>query len=75
MQENFTVTLNCMFCDFPLQKKENHEVKSGDLIKCDNCNQDNDYNSLLDIAKEQGMELVKNEVRNELKNIFKKSGK
>ena len=64
-----------MFCDFPLQKKENQEFKSGDLIKCDNCNQDNDYNSLLNIAKEQGMELVKNEVRNELKNIFKKFGK
>lgn len=75
MKENFTVTLNCMFCDSPLQKINDKVYKSGDLINCISCNEDNDYDSLRNIAKEQGIELVKNEVRSSIKNIFKKIGK
>ncbi len=75
MKENFTITLNCIFCDSPLQREDNQEFQSGDMIKCSNCEQENDYDSLIEIAKEQVMELVKNEVESKFKNMFKKFGK
>lgn len=68
--ENFTITLSCLFCDAALTKEENKELHSGDLIKCQNCGEENDYESVYEIAKEQGIEQVKNEVMNELKKSF-----
>jgi hypothetical protein len=75
MEENYTITLTCLFCDSPLQKEANQEVQSGDFIKCKNCDQDNDYDSLISIAKEKGLELVKDDLNDEIKKMFKKFGK
>lgn len=75
MQENYSITLTCLFCDSPLQKEEDQEFQSGDLIKCKNCGQDNDYDSLIAIAKEKGIELVKSDVHDEIKKMLKKFGK
>jgi len=68
--ENFTITLTCLFCDAALIKKDNEEFNSDDLIKCQNCGEDNDYESVYEIAKQQGIEQVKNEVLSELKKSF-----
>lgn len=75
MKENFTVALTCLFCDSDLKKEENQKFQSGDMIKCKNCGQENDYDSLIEIAKEKGTELVKSEVKNEIKKMFKNFGK
>lgn len=64
------IALTCLFCDAPLTKKDNEEFHSGDLIKCQNCGEENDYESVLEIAKEQGIYKVKNEVLEELKKSF-----
>lgn len=75
MQENYSITLTCLFCDSPLQKEENQEFQSGDLINCKNCGQDNDYDSLIAIAKEKGIETIKGDLNNEIKKMLKKFGK
>jgi len=72
----FTVELVCLFCRAPLQGKEGATYASGDLIKCMECGEDNDYDSLLNVAKEKGVGRVKKEaekqIKDELKKLFKK---
>lgn len=45
---NFTIELKCLFCDCHLEGDSDQEFSSGDLIKCQNCSELNDYDSLLD---------------------------
>ena len=70
MKETYTITLLCVFCDAPLQD-EGKEYQAGDLIKCSSCGEDNDYKSIFEIAKEKGIENIKNESLKELKKAFK----
>ncbi len=75
--DDFTLTieLKCLFCDSVLQGDTEKELESGDMIKCLECEELNDYDSVLDIAKEEGLEKVKEqalgEVTSRLKGIFK----
>ena len=70
--ENFTVSLTCLFCDAVLEGDTSIEYKTGDLIKCQNCEAENGYDSLIEIAKNKGIEIAKTNLENEIKNIFKK---
>jgi hypothetical protein len=70
--ENFTVSLTCLFCDTLLEGDTSIEHKSGDLIKCQNCEAENDYGSLIEIAKDKGIAKVKENLESELKILFKK---
>lgn len=75
MDSEFKITALCLFCQAPLQAEEYAELNSGDLIKCESCGELNDYNSVIEVAKEKGVEKVKSQVEAELektiKNIFK----
>ncbi len=75
MKENYTISLTCVFCDTPLKKVEGKEFHSGDLIKCKNCDEYNDYDSVFVIAKEKGIELVKKNIVSELNISLKNFGK
>lgn len=72
----FEVTLVCLFCGAPLKGPEDAEYFSGDLIECRQCGEQNDYDSVLEVAKEKGMEHVKEtaeeQLRNKFKDLFKK---
>lgn len=74
--EPISITLNCLFCDSALKGKEDAEFESGDMIKCTECGEENDYDSILDVAKEKGIsemtKKAKNAFEKELSNIFKK---
>lgn len=70
--EDFTVSLTCVFCDVVLEGDTSIEYKSGDLIKCQNCEAENDYDSLIEIATTKGMEKVQADIESELENILKK---
>jgi hypothetical protein len=67
--------ITCLFCGLPLQGPEDAEYASGDLIECTTCGEHNDYNSLLQVAKEKGVEHIKKAVeehiRHEFKDLFK----
>lgn len=73
--KSFTVELKCLFCDCILQSDIEKEYSSGDLIKCQECNELNDYDSLMDIATDEGKKKVedyaKTEIEKMLKNVFK----
>lgn len=73
----FTVNLKCLFCASALEGPDDAEYHSGDLIKCTKCGEDNDYDSVLEVAKEEGMEKMKSAVHEQLqkefKGLFKKS--
>ena len=73
----FTVNLKCLFCGSALEGPEDAEYHSGDLIKCTKCGEDNDYDSVMEAAKEEGMEKMKGAVQEQLqkqfKGLFKKS--
>ncbi len=75
MDKNHSVEVVCLFCDATLQAEEGKEYESGDMIKCSACGEQNDYDSVLDIAKEKGIEIIKGEFEKELKskckNLFK----
>lgn len=71
------VTLACLFCGATLQGPEDAKYSSGDLIKCAQCSEQNDYDSVMEVAKEKGMkqlkEAVEDQLRNEFKGLFKKN--
>tara|TARA_R110001583_G_scaffold158974_1_gene310812 strand:- start:377 stop:604 length:228 start_codon:yes stop_codon:yes gene_type:complete len=75
MDKHYTIEVVCLFCDSVLKVEEGKEYTSGDMIKCHECGEMNDFDSVLDIAKEKGVEMVKNEATKEikakLKNLFK----
>jgi len=53
--EPFTINLTCLFCDSVLTGDENAEYESGDMIKCEACGETNDYDSVLEVAREKGI--------------------
>ncbi len=65
-----TIILTCLFCDSDLEKAEGKGLQSGDLLKCPSCKQENDYDSLISVAKEKGMEQLKQQVTLEAKKAF-----
>lgn len=72
MDSEFTITALCLFCQAPLHSEENAEFKSGDMIKCGSCGELNDYDSVIEVAKEKGIEKVKSQVEAELEKTMKK---
>lgn len=72
MDSDFKITVLCLFCQAPLQAEESAEFESGDLIKCETCGELNDYDSLVEVAKEKGIEKVQTQIEAELEKTMKK---
>jgi hypothetical protein len=66
-----TVALKCLFCGSPLEGPAGAEYNSSDLIKCTKCGESNDYDSVLEVAKEEGMAKMKEAVQEQLQKEFK----
>ena len=71
MDDNFTIECVCLFCGATLTQKEGTELKPGILIKCSSCGEENDYDSVIEVAKEKGLEQVKEELHKHLYSTFK----
>ena len=65
------ISLKCLFCKSDLMVEEGKDYMSGDMVECSECHELNDYDSLMEVAKEEGMEKMKVEVNKVLKNEFK----
>jgi hypothetical protein len=65
------ISLKCLFCKSDLMAEEGKEYNSGDMIECLECHEMNDYDSLMEVAKEEGLERMKSEVNRAIKNKFK----
>ena len=68
---DFKVSLVCLFCGSVLKGPEDAKYLAGDLIKCAQCDEENDYESALEVAKEKGMEQMKTAVQDHLQKQFK----
>jgi len=51
--------------------EEDHHPSYGEMIKCANCGKLNDYESMCNVAKEKGIDMVKEEVEKTIKNTLK----
>jgi hypothetical protein len=71
MGSEFKITCLCLFCQAPLVSEEDAVFKSGDLIKCKLCGEGNDYDSVIKLAKEKGIEKVTSDLKANLKKTFK----
>lgn len=74
MGKSVKITMKCIFCkstqfDVPY---EGYEPKSGEQIKCANCGQSNDYDSLVKLARNEGVEIARDFAENELKKMLKR---
>jgi len=68
--EILSISLKCFFCDCELQKDSEKEFQSGDLIECQSCNEFNDYDSLIEVAKGEAESILKVRIQKELKSKF-----
>ena len=73
--KSFTVDLKCFFCDCPLEGDAEKEYISGDMLECQNCHELNDYDALIDVAAEEGKELVADYAQKEIGKTLKKAFK
>lgn len=55
-QLKFKIEIKCLFCDAVLSGKANKKYESGDMLKCQNCQELNDYDSLLSVVEEEEAE-------------------
>lgn len=69
--EEIQITLLCLFCGSSLEGPDDAEYSSGDLVTCSKCGEQNDYDSVLEVAKEKGIEQIEDAVKNHFKNEFK----
>ena len=70
--QSFTISLKCLFCDCPLEGDIDKEYSSGDMLKCQNCEELNDYDALMDVAVDEGDSLVANYANSEIDKMLKK---
>lgn len=70
------IPLRCAFCmstSFEIPHT-GYQPQPGEMLKCGNCGRLNDYESILRVAEEQGVEFVNDKVNEELCKILKGSG-
>jgi hypothetical protein len=65
------IPLVCLFCGVILEGPEDVEYSSGDLIECTQCGEQNDYDSVLQVAKEKGVQQAKEAIEEQLRREFK----
>ncbi len=65
------ITLVCLFCRAELKGSEDASYSPGTLIKCKECGEENDYESVVEVAKEKGVAQIKQDLEDQLKNEFK----
>jgi hypothetical protein len=72
IRDNIEVKLKCVFCDAILQVDENQEFQSGDTIQCSNCEEYNDYDSLIEIAQNEAVSEISKDIEKSIQETFKK---
>jgi len=70
MDNSYSIEVVCLFCDATLKIEGGKEYQPGDMIKCSGCGELNNHDSILGIAKERGVKLVKDDLEKELKSKF-----
>ncbi len=74
--KKYTAKLKCIFCQSEMFELpyEGYQPEEGEMIKCSNCGRLNDFSSIKNLEINNTVEQIKEDVHNELKKMFKKSG-
>ncbi len=72
IDDNFEIPLRCLFCRAPLQAAEDSSFHAGDLIKCLSCGEDSEYESVLEVAKEEAQDFAQQLLDKEMSKLAKK---
>ncbi|MCG9039582.1 hypothetical protein [Laribacter hongkongensis] len=70
-EKEFHIILKCLFCGCDLKGDKDKEYHSGDLLKCQQCNELNDYDSLMAVALEEGKAATIDYAKDELAKLLK----
>ena len=70
--KHFLVTLKCLFCGESLEGPEDADCQSGDLIKCERCGEESDYDSVFEVAKEDAVGIVRDSLYGALGGMLKR---
>ena len=70
--KTITINLKCLFCDCPLTGDTEKEYSSGDLLKCQECEELNDYDALMDVAADEGKTVMAEYAQSEIEKMVKK---
>jgi len=70
VNKNYELAVKCLFCSENVKGDTSKEYKSGDLIKCLNCGELNDYDSLMEVTKEESLKVIKDELLAKLSKQF-----
>lgn len=76
MKDSYDIKFKCVFCGcekFSVPRK-NYKPIVGERIKCANCGRLNDYESLQNLAVKEGINIIKSDLEEDLKKMFKKAG-
>jgi GTP cyclohydrolase II len=74
-KQQISIELTCLFCDCPLEVEVKKECQSGDMLKCQNCQELNDYDALVEVAGEKGLAIFSQQVDEQLDKILSKLNK
>jgi len=61
-EEIKAVTLECLFCGEKLENTTKSEPESGDMIKCQNCKELNDYDALVELISSREVQLISDKI-------------
>jgi DNA-directed RNA polymerase subunit RPC12/RpoP len=66
------VSLKCLFCGLVLDVDEKivENIKSGDQVKCNHCNESNDFDSMVKVAEEEILKLTEKAIKESLGKFF-----
>jgi len=73
--KSFSISFKCIFCDCDLDGDTEQEFTSGNMIKCQECGELNDYDALIELATEEGKEVVTEYTQSEIEKMLKKAFK
>lgn len=76
LKTHYKVELKCIFCRSKIFQLpyEGYQPISGDMIRCANCGNSNDYTSLRRTAIGKTVATIQDDVCNKVKKILKKAG-
>jgi len=72
IDDDLEIPLRCLFCKVPLQAAEDSSFHAGDLIRCLSCGEDSEYESVLEVAKEEAQDNVQRLLDKEMSKLAKK---
>jgi hypothetical protein len=72
MEQEISVDLLCLHCQGQLRGETGKTYRPGDTIRCDSCGELNDYERVIEIAREKVAELIRSRAAGDMTITFEK---